>query len=246
MAADALAPTVSSMSATTTLIVLYICTIFFIRTELNYLHNLSFEQGKSEGFDSCNRPSNWIQIINCSACVTLKFDRWPEKQQGTSFILSQALCIISNPVMNSNWSYSLETLSSGRNWWYFVLCDLEIWWMAVELNMAPLLYYIKLCASFQSHGWVQTGVTVRKRSFQVQVGNFCPCDLEIWWMTLKNNRAHFLGCFKLCLLYSIAISELKLEFHSEKAQFGSKLTIYFSRVTLKFDRRPSKTIGHLF
>ena len=31
-------------------------------------------------------------------------------------------------------------------------CDLEIWWMTLENNRAPLLYYIKFCASFQSHG----------------------------------------------------------------------------------------------
>ena len=27
---------------------------------------------------------------------------------------------------------------------------------------------------------------------------FSPCDLEIWWMTLKNNRTPLLCCFKLC------------------------------------------------
>ena len=27
---------------------------------------------------------------------------------------------------------------------------------------------------------------------------FVPCDLEIWWMTLENNRASLLCCFKLC------------------------------------------------
>ena len=32
-----------------------------------------------------------------------------------------------------------------------------------------------------------------------QIGRFLdPCDLEIWWMTLKNNRAPFLCCFNLC------------------------------------------------
>ena len=41
---------------------------------------------------------------------------------------------------------------------------LEIWWMTSKNNRAPLPYYIKLCASFQSHRWIQTGVTVRKRS----------------------------------------------------------------------------------
>ena len=40
--------------------------------------------------------------------------------------------------------------------------------------------------------------------------------------------------------------EFELELQFENAQFGSKLTIFFSRVTLKFDRWPWKTIGHLF
>ena len=35
-----------------------------------------------------------------------------EKQDDTSFILHQALCIISKRCMNSNWSYSPETLNS--------------------------------------------------------------------------------------------------------------------------------------
>ena len=46
---------------------------------------------------------------------------------------------------------------------FFVPCDLEIWWMALENNRAPLLYYIKLCASFQIHRSIQIGITVRKR-----------------------------------------------------------------------------------
>ena len=37
------------------------------------------EQGKSEGFDSCDRPSNLTQIVDFSARVTLKFDGWPRK-----------------------------------------------------------------------------------------------------------------------------------------------------------------------
>ena len=43
-----------------------------------------------------------------------------------------------------------------------------------------------------------------------------------------------------------AISEFKLELQSGNAQFWSKSTIFFSRVTLKFNGWPSKTIGHLF
>ena len=48
------------------------------------------------------------------------------KQKRTSSILYQALCIISNPSVNWNWSYSLETLNSSQNRLFFVLCDLEI------------------------------------------------------------------------------------------------------------------------
>ena len=65
-------------------------------------------------------------------------------------------------------------------------------WMTSKNSKARLLYYIKLCASFQSHRWNQTGVTVRKRSIRVKIDHF------------------------------------------------------LSRVTLKFDGWPKKTIGHLF
>ena len=63
------------------------------------------QQGKSEGFDSCDRPSN------------LKLD-------------------------------------SNRQ--FFCPCDREIWWMTLQNNGAPLLCYFKLCASFCTHWWIQT------------------------------------------------------------------------------------------
>ena len=42
------------------------------------------------------------------------------------------------------------------------------------------------------------------------------------------------------------IGELKLELQSGNAQFGSKLVIFLSCVTLKFEGWPWKSIGHLF
>ena len=78
------------------------------------------------------------------------------------------------------------------------------------------LYYAKLCASLQIHQWIKSWVTVQKRSIQVKIGDFfVPCDLIIWQMTLKNNRAPLLGCFNLCALFHfIAISEFKQELQS--------------------------------
>ena len=165
------------------------------------------------------------------------------------YTTSSFTCIISNPSVNSNWSYSPETLSWGRHWWYFVPCDVEIWWMTLENNRAPLLYYImyiKLSLSFQSHGWIQTGVTVWKRSIRVKIGNF------LYRVTLKSDRWPWksighLFCAASSFVHDfIAIGKFELELQSGNAQFGSKSTIFFSRVTLKFDRWPWKTIGHLF
>ena len=55
---------------------------------------------------------------------------------------------------------------------FFSLCDLEIWWMTPKNNPAPLLCYFKLFASFRSHWWIQTGVTVRKRPIWVNINDF--------------------------------------------------------------------------
>ena len=102
---------------------------------------------------------------------------------------------------------------SSSNWiQFFSPRDLEIWWMTSKSNRVPLLFYTKLCASFQIYWWIQTGVTVRKRSIMVKIGGFffcccccccfvycfVPCDLEILGVTLKNNRAPLLYHIKLC------------------------------------------------
>ena len=57
---------------------------------------------------------------------------------------------------------------------FFSPYDLEVQWMTSKNNREPLLYYVKLCASFQSHRWIQTGVKVWKRSILVKIGNWWP------------------------------------------------------------------------
>ena len=148
--------------------------------------------------------------------------------------------------MNSNWSYSPETFNLGRNWRYFVPGDLEIWWMTLEKNRAHLLYHIKLCALFQIHQWGQTWVTVRKHSIRVKIGDFLSrltLKFEAWYWKIIGHLSYAASSF---VLYFIAIGEFKLELQSGNAQFGSKLTIFLSRVTFQFDVWSWKTIGHLF
>ena len=129
---------------------------------------------------------------------------------------------------------------------FFVPCDLEIWWMTLENNRAPLLYYIELCASFQIYRWIQIGVTVRKRSIWVKIGNFLShvtLKFDGW---PRKTIGHLFYVASSFVHHFTAISEFKLELESGNAQFWSKSTIFLSRVTLKFNGWPSKTIGHVF
>ena len=68
------------------------------------------------------------------------------------------------------------------NHWFFSLFDLEIRWMTSTNNRAPPLGQMKLCALFQSHQWIKTGVSI----------------LKIWRMALKKIRAPLLSNIKLC------------------------------------------------
>ena len=102
-----------------------------------------------------------------------------------------------------------------------IFCPVWLWNFMDD--RAPLLYYIKLCASFQTHGWIQTVVTVRKNSIRVKIGKFfVPCDLEIWRMTLnKANLRDLIAETGLIIL---------LTFDSNRR--------FFAHVTLKFDGWP--------
>ena len=115
--------------------------------------------------------------------------------------------------------------------------------MTLENNRAPLLYYIKLCVSFQIRQWIQTGVTVQKRSTRVKISNFfVPSDLEIQWMTSTNNRAPLLYYIKLCASFQThgCIQTVW------KRPIWVKIGDFLSHLTLKFDEWHWKTIGHLF
>ena len=107
-------------------------------------------------------------------------------------------------------------------------------------NRAPLLYYIKLFASFHNHQWIETGVTLRKRSIQVKIGHLLSR------VTLKFDRwprktiGHLFYAASSFVHHFKAMGEFKLELQSGNAQFGSKSTIFFSRVTLKFCRMTLK------
>ena len=143
-------------------------------------------------------------------------------------MLLQALCIISKPSMNSISSYSPETLNSGQNQQLFVPCDLEIWQITFNNFRAPLLCYFKLFASFQNQRSIQTGVTVRKRSIRVKIGDFLSrvtLEFDGWpWKTIGHL---FYDCASF-VHHFVTIGEFKLELQSGNAQIGSKSTIFLA------------------
>ena len=117
--------------------------------------------------------------------------------------------------------------------------------MTLTKNRAPLPYYLKLCASFQSHGWIQTGFTVLRRSIWGKIGTFLSrvtLKFDGWpWKTI----GHLSYAASSFLHHFIAIGEFKLELQSGNAQFRSKSMIFFQPydfeiwpLTLKNNRAP--------
>ena len=70
-------------------------------------------------------------------------------------------------------------------------------------------------------------------------------DLEIWCMTLKNNRTPLLWNIKLCVSFQSHLWS-QIVVTVRKYPIRVKIGVFFlSPMTLKFDRWPWKTIGHL-
>ena len=109
------------------------------------------------------------------------------------------------------------------------VCDLKIWRKTSKNNMAPLLCYFKLCATFHRHQWIQTGVTVRTLPIRVKMGDYFLSRVTLkfdgWpWKTI----GHIFYATSSFVHHSIAIGEFKLELQSGNAQIASKLAIFCS------------------
>ena len=111
-------------------------------------------------------------------------------------------------------------------------------------NRTRLLYYIKLCASSQTHWWIQTAVTVQKCSIWVIIIDFLSCvtlKSDGWpWRTI----GHIFYATSSIVNHFKAIGEFKLEWQSGNAQFRSLSLIFvhgvleISPLTLKNNRAP--------
>ena len=148
-------------------------------------------------------------------------------------MLLQALCSISYPLVNSNWSYSPETPNLGQIRRFLEPCDLEIWRMTLKTRQIWGIWKLRPAYSPETPNLGQNRWC------------FVPCDLEVWWMTLENNRASLLCCFKLCAIFH-SHRWIKTGVTVRKRPIWVKIDDFQSRLTLQFDVLPWKTIGHLF
>ena len=117
-------------------------------------------------------------------------------------MLLQALCIISQQLANSNSSYSPETSNFGQNLCFF--CPMWPRNLMDDIEKTIGLFF------YDTSSFVYDVVAIGPFKLELQSGNtqlgsksviFVQCDLEIWRMTLKNNRAPHLCCFKLCISF---------------------------------------------
>ena len=156
-------------------------------------------------------------------------------------MLLQALCIISKPSVNSNLSYSPETLNSGQNRRFFlsrVTLKFGEWpWKTI----AHLFYF---ASSFVHHFIAISEFKLKLQSGNSQFGSnsaiFVPCDLEIWHMTLTNNRVPLLCCFKRCASFRRNHWWIQTGVTVRKCPIWVKIDNSLSRLTLKFDGWPWK------
>ena len=133
------------------------------------ISNPSVNSNWSNGLETHN---DRVEIGNILSHVTLKFDGWPWKTVTHLFYTTSSLVLHFKSIGEVKLGLQSGNAQFGSNWWYFVPHDLEIWWMALRNNRASLLSCFKLCASFCSHWWIQTGVTVQKHPIWVKIDDF--------------------------------------------------------------------------
>ena len=123
--------------------------------------------------------------------MTLKFDGWPRKIIGYLFYTT------SNFVhhFKSISEFKLE-LQSGNTQFRSksaIFCPVWPWNLTYDLERqrAPFLCCFKHFASFRSHWWIQTGVTVRKHLVWVKFNDFLALVQVIAWC--RQATSHYLS-----------------------------------------------------
>ena len=189
--------------------------------------------------------SNWIQIVDFQPTgLTLNFDGWPWKTKGhffytmSSFVHNFKSIGEFKRVTVRKRSIEIGNILSRVTWKF----DGWPWKIVGHLfyTTSSFVHYFKSIGEVKLE--LQSG-NARFRSKLVIF--FVPHDLEIWWMTLKNNRTPHLYHIKFCASLQ-SHGWIKTGVTVGKRSIPVKIGILLYRVTLKIDGWPWKTTGNLF
>ena len=178
--------------------------------------------------------------------ATLKLDGWPWKIIGHLFYVASsfvrhsiAICEFKLDLQSRNAQFESKSMVFFLS---HVTLKFNRWpWKTIGqlfYTTSSIVHHFKAMGEFKLE--LQSGTA----EFGSKSATSFPCDLEIWQMTLKNNRAPLLDCFKLCASFH-RHQCIQTRVVVRKRLIWVKIDDCFSRVTLKFDGWPWKTIGHL-
>ena len=127
-----------------------------------------------------------------------------EKQEDNPSTLHQALCIISNPSVKSNLSYSPESLNSGQNWRFFLSC------VTLKIDGWPwkTIYGLSYAASSFVHHFMAIGeFKLELQSGNAQFGSTSKKKIAVWSWNLTDDLEQQKGTFSkhhqaLCIISS--------------------------------------------
>ena len=153
-------------------------------------------------------------------------------------VLHQALCIISNLLVNWNCIYSPETLEIWVKIGDFLSCvtlKFDGWpWQTIGhlfYATSSFVNHFKAIGEFKLE-WRSGNAQFRSKFERLRYLSFVTLKFQGWpWKTI----GHLFHATSRFEQHFIAICEFKLELQSEKSQFWVKVYISFSPVTLKFD-----------
>ena len=196
------------------------------------------KQGKSEGFDSCDRPSNLTETGFKSLIFQpcdLKIWLMTSKNYRTPLLHYINLCASSQ---TPRW---IRTAVAVRKRSIRVKIGDFLPWVTLKFNGWPkktivILFYVRLSFvhHFKAIGELKLKLQSGNAQFRLKWAIFAPCDLKIWWITLKNDRAPLLCCFKLCASFH-SYRWIQTKVTVRKRLIRVKIGDLLSRVTSKFD-----------
>ena len=121
-----------------------------------------------------------VKIGDCLSRMTLKFDGWPWKTIKNIFYATSSF--VQHFIGIGEFKLELQSGNAQFGSKSAILCPV---WPSnltddLENNGPPLLCDFNRSASFHSRRWIQTGVTVRKRSSEVWTSVTLTFDLWSW------------------------------------------------------------------